>query len=863
MNPPPPVVDDDDDDVSIKPAASVSSSSSSSMHSDGISLQSLLSSHSDGTTDIAIKREKLTHYARLLGISEDSLREHIDDSKANDQDEDGEQKVTTTTSKSTSSMPSSSTGDESINMSYSSSSRSSSTDADGSFGIVSSADSTCATSSSHQQQQRTVTRRPSCVSSICSGSILESIPEEDDMSCNENEQEGGDIKDESPNGDSQSTASSNPPLPSTITTTTTPSTATTRMSRRSSVGKPPLIPPTSTTSNTIAPDAPANGDEEEFMYDDEDDDDEEEEALSGVSLLIEDLYPDAFDSTPSRTASRDDDSTNGSVDARSVGTAETDGDVSTKSKPDPPESPVEAAKLRCQGVSPDSMHIDAALEVTPVIGNRARKGSTESIHIDDMFFDNDLHVLTSSESGNRERKGSLESMEVIIPDDFESAASNLSSCGVSDYQKYHHALLTQFLASPDLMGGPTPTSSSSDELGDQTTSNVILREQQQDTEGSQIAKMIVDLNKRLANIDSGLNADTSMAAETISELSTDATSSKKSTTSAAPSVLLNIVKDVKLELADVNMNFDAYRMKQRHLTEENELLARQKSHLEQQLDAITKDRDELRSELKMTLCIMSAEQKKLREAQIAQTQLKVELEATQSRLLEATKSEKKANLTMMNMMQHRRNSSDSEIFDFDPDVINKKVCDGDEGTIATQDVTNYESRRSIYSSSLSTIDSGSRRSIGSTSSSTPPSRGLFRRFSNMFNNSNEDMDAESTSSVTPSRQQHSRRHSDDGCVRRAADTCSSVCGDDEASRGESTTFCDQKKSDPRPRHMRRASIGGCNYTSMSTSSIIGQNEVKGTMPLSSEPRKSMKMFHASTRSINTHNVSIWLHISCS
>ena len=647
MNPPPPMLDDDDDDVSIMPAASVSSSSLSSMHSmqsDEISLQSLLSSHSDGTTDVVIKREKLRHYACLLGISEDSLREHIDDSNANDQDDDNEQKVTMTTSKSTSSMPSSSTGDESINMSYSSSSRSSSTDADGSFGIVSSADSTCGAPS--HQQQRTVMRRPSCVSSICSGSILESIPEEDDMSCNENEQEGGDNKDEFPTGDSQSTASSIPPLPSTI-TTTTPSTATTRMPRRSSVGKPPLIPPTSTTSNTIATDAPANGDEECMYGDDDDDNNDEEEALSGVSLLIEDLYPNAFDSNPSCTPSRDDDSTNGSVDARSVGTTETDGDVSTKSKPDPPESPVEAAKLRCRGGSPDSMHIDAALEVTPITGNRARKGSTESIHIDDMFFDKDLHVLTSSESGNRERKGSLESMEVIIPDDFESAASNLSSCGVSDYQKYHHALLTQFLASPDLMGSSTPNSSSTDELGGQTTSNVILREQQRDTEGSQIAKMIVDLNNRLANIDSGLNAGTSMAAETISELSTDATSSKKSTSSDASSVLLNIVKDVKLELADVNMNFDAYRMKQRHLTEENELLARQKSHLEQQLDVITKDRDELRSELKMTLCIMSAEQKKLREAQIAQTQLRVELEAAQSRLLEATKSEKKANLTIL------------------------------------------------------------------------------------------------------------------------------------------------------------------------------------------------------------------------
>ena len=863
MNSPPPMLDEDD--VSVTAAASVSSSSMSSMQSqrsDAISFESLLSSHSDGTNDIVIKRQKLEHYARLLGISEESLREHIDESNSNDV-ADNEQKATMTTSKSTSSMPSSSaTGDDSINMSYSSSSRSSSTDVDGSFGAhVTSADSTCAAPSSQQQQQQqqqrinVAMRRPSCVSSICSGSVLESIPEEDDPDCiisYENKEEGGDDdnKEELP-------TSSIPPLPSTITTITAPSTTTApNTTRRSSVGKPPLIPPTPTMSTAVAIDAPANDNEHEY---DDDDDDGEEEDLSGVSLLIEDLYPNAFDSTPSSTAGRDDDSTNGSVDARSVGTAETEGDVSTKSKPDPPESPVEAAKLRSRGGSPDSMHIDATLEVTPVIGNRARKGSTDSIHIDDMFFDNDLHVLTSSESGNRERKGSLESMDVIIPDDFESAASNLSSCGVSDYQKYHHALLTQFLASPDLMGGSTPTSSNTDEFRGQTTSNVVLQEEERDTEGRQIAKMIVDLNSRLAKIDSGLNTGTSMAAESISELSAVTTDSKKSAASDASSILLNIVKDVKLELADVNVNFDAYRMKQRHLTEENELLTRQKAHLEEQLDAITKDRDELRSELKMTLCIMSAEQKKLREALIAQTQLRVELEASQSRLLEASKSEKKANITMMNMMQHRRNSSDSEIFDFDPDFINKKVC-GDEGTIATQDVTNYESRRSIYSSSLSTIDSGSRRSLGSaTTTSTPPSRGFLRRFSNMFGNSNEDMNVAPATSAVRSRQQPCRRHSDDGCVRRTT----SGCEDDEASHSDSTTFGGQTKSDPRPKHMRRASISGCNFGSMSTSSIIDQHETEGTMPLSLEPRQSMKLFHASTRSINTQNVSAWFHISWS
>jgi len=711
--------------------------SMSSAHSDDSS-ESLGSNCNglDAYTAANFKHKKLDHFARLLGISKDSLQEHIDVSNHDMQEADG----------------------------------------------------------------KLTMRRSSCVSSIhsvCSGSVLESIPEEE----------------ESQAADDQSAASSIPSLPSTITT------ATSTMPRRSFMaGKPPLIP----ASRPATPTSSAAGKQEgDIDYDN--DDDGEEEDLSGVSLLIEDLYPDAFDAAPSRTASRDDDSTNGSVDAPSVCTAETDGDASNKSKPDPPESPVEAAKLLRRGCSPNVMDVDDTLEVTPTIGNRDRRGSTESVHIDDVFLDKDIRYLGPI-SGTRERKGTLESMEVYIPDDFDDVDSNLSSCGVSDYQKYHQALIAQFLASPDL-NGP------GDEEQAAQQNKAVRREKHQDSEGNRIAEMIEGLKNRLAEIDVGIGNDAD-ATETISE-----PTSKKSTMSDAASIhLLNMVKDLKLELADINMHVDSYRMKQRHLTEENALLSKQKARLEDQLQATTKDRDELRSEFKMTICIMSAEQKKLREARVAQTRLQVELEASQSRLFEASKSEKKANLTIENIMQHRRNSSDTELFNFDP-VLRKQHAD-DDCSMETQNVTYSDSRRSIYSSSMSTFGNESRQSFSSRS--TPPPRGLYRIFSNMFNNS-EDVGAVS-SSVSSSSHQHCRRHSDKGSIR-----CAPTDEDDTIFQCHSPADGSQKR---RPSHMRRASTGGGDYYgSKATSSIIGNGEEGIDTTFESSQPIERRL------SINTHNVS--------
>ena len=717
----------------------------SSAHSDDSS-ESLGSNCNDfdAYTASDFKHNKLEHFARLLGISKDSLQEHIDVSDHDMQEADG----------------------------------------------------------------KLTMRRSSCVSSIhsvCSGSVLESIPEEEDMSHEEEESQAA---------DDQSAASSIPSLPSTITT------ATSTMPRRSFIaGKPPLIP----ASRPATPTSSAAGKQEgDIDYDN--DDDGEEEDLSGVSLLIEDLYPDAFDAAPSRTASRDDDSTNGSVDAPSVCTAETDGDASNKSKPDPPESPVEAAKLLRRGCSPNVMDVDDTLEVTPIIGNRDRRGSTESVHIDDVFLDKDIRLLGPT-SGTRERTGTLESMEVYIPDDFDDVDSNLSSCGVSDYQKHHQALIAQFLASPDL-NGP------GDEEQAAQQNKAVRREQHQDSEGNRIAEMIEGLKNRLAEIDVGIGNDAD-ATETIS-----GPSSKKSTISDATSIhLLNMVKDLKLELADINMHVDSYRMKQRHLTEENALLSKQKARLEDKLQATTKDRDELRSELKMTICIMSAEQKKLREAQVAQTRLQVELEASQSRLFEASKSEKKANLTIKNIMQHRRNSSDTEIFNFDP-VLRKQHAD-DDCSMETQTATYSDSRRSIYSSSMSTFGSESRQSFSSRS--TPPPRGLYRIFSNIFNNSSEDVGAVS-SSVSSSRHQHCRRHSDEGLIR-----CAPTDEDGTILQCHSTAGGSQKR---RPSHMRRASTGGGDYYgSKATSSIIGNGEEGYDATFESTQPIERRL------SINTHNVS--------
>ena len=467
------------------------------------------------------------------------------------------------------------------------------------------------------------------------------------------------------------------------------------------------------------------------------------------------------------------------------------------------------------------MGVDDTLEVTPIIGNRDRRGSNESVHIDDVFLDKDIRLLGPTSGPTRERKGTLESMEVFIPDDFDDVDSNLSSCGVSDYQKHHQA----FLASPNL-NGP-----GDEEQAQQV--NASRQEQHQDTEGNRIAEMIEDLKNRLAEIDAGIGNDAD-ATETISE-----PFSKNSTTSDAASIhLLNMVKDLKLELADINMHVDSYRMKQRHLNEENALLSKQKARLEDQLQATTKDRDELRSELKMTICIMSAEQKKLREAQVAQTRLQVELEASQSRLFEASKSENKAKLTIENMMQHRRNSTDTEIFNFDPVLRKQHACDDDCST-ETQDVTYSESRRSTYSSSMSTFGNESRQSFSSRS--TPPPRGLYRIFSNIFNNSSEDVGALS-SSVSSSSHQHYRRHSDNGSIR--------CVPTDEVStfpQCHSTADGSQKR---RPSHIRRASTGGGDYYgSMATSSIV-RNGVEG-IDTSSESSHPVER----RLSINTHNVS--------
>ena len=101
--------------------------SMSSAHSDDSS-ESLGSNCNglDAYTAADFKHKKLEHFARLLGISKDSLQEHIDVSNHDMQEADG----------------------------------------------------------------KLTMRRSSCVSSIhsvCSGSVLESIPEEEDMSHEEEE----------------------------------------------------------------------------------------------------------------------------------------------------------------------------------------------------------------------------------------------------------------------------------------------------------------------------------------------------------------------------------------------------------------------------------------------------------------------------------------------------------------------------------------------------------------------------------------------------------------------------------------------------------------------------------------------------
>ena len=351
-----------------------------------------------------------------------------------------------------------------------------------------------------------------------------------------------------------------------------------------------------------------------------------------------------------------------------------------------------------------------------------------------------------------------------------------------------------------------------------------------------------------------------------SSISEPSNSSKKSVSSDASSVLINIVKDVKLELANINMQVDEYRMKQRHLYEENELLAKQKDHLENHLESATKNCDKLQYELKVAKKTIRSEQKKLHESKVVETQLRLELEESQSRLAEATRSEQQANLAMMNMMRHKNTSSTMEFLDFTPDI---EMLRGDEGTTRTEDLTDQvNSKRSLLSSIGSNLSADE---VVHMTPSSPPERGLFRRLSNMFSNPTDNKNIpRSTKEEQQVATSLANNDSTEIPLDRSTDTHPSECGPTSmpseavaahppatchSSRRHSGEPLSSRKADfptDEGAKLRRRSSIGCVYSSKRTSDLLPSN--KQNQAGSTAPRaRGLTKEADSMRSISTYN----------
>ena len=400
----------------------------------------------------------------------------------------------------------------------------------------------------------------------------------------------------------------------------------------------------------------------------------------------------------------------------------------------------------------------------------------------------------------------------------------------------------------------------------------------EDSDGNIISGIINNLKTKLSEASN--DADAKPATDIIFSFPQDHRSKSEADTSA----FLDIVKDVKLELANINMMMDSYRMKQRHLSEDNQQLSKRQESLEEQIENLNKDKSELQSQLETSKDVILAKEKKLQESRIIQTKLRIELEESQRLLEKASKSEQQANLTMMNMMRHKNNASTTEFLDFAPD-IDKLRIDVDDDTVRTDELNQEQasSKRSLFSSIASSLGAeGSSRNIRQESNlniasvDTPthlPERGLLRRLSNMFaqdrgeeiSSSGKDelalasnggfsaeacperYSSEDDTSPLPdeipgpaslSRPRLSRRHSDEPlpCVRSSLST------------------------NERAAYPRRASAGFI-YSSKGTRSLLppspppdDKDQIEGTMSLNRAQRaRRLQKKTDSARSINTQN----------
>ena len=541
--------------------------------------------------------------------------------------------------------------------------------------------------------------------------------------------------------------------------------------------------------------------EEEEEEEDDDDDDDDGGSLNAADAAV-----------VSRNFHQSAD-TIGSSSTRSI-KGSTSRSSSIKSRPDPPESPRIASKAKAMNDSAASLHIDVMRQV-PVVSKtekRAASSRAKPFEITAVFVPQD------------------------VADDVVSGIYELAA--VSSEANLHVGLQTS--------------------ADNNASTNALARSSlrsSQDSEGKIISTKINELKNKLTEA-SGGNA---------SSISEPSNASEKSLSSDASSVLINIVKDVKLELANINMQVDEYRMKQRHLYEENELLAKQKDHLENQLESATKNCDKLQYEFKVAKKTIQSERKTLHESKVVEKQLKLVLEECQSRLAEATRSEQQANLAMMNMMRHKNTSATMEFLDFTPDI---EMLRGDEGTTRTEDLTDQvNSKRSLLSSIASNLSAD--EAVHMTSSS--PERGLFRRLSNMFSNPADNKNiARSTEEEQQVAASLANNDSTEIPLDRSTDTHPSECGptstpsETVAARPPATCHSSRRYSGEPPSSrksdfptdegakLRRRSSIGCVYSSRGTSDLLPSN--KQIQAESTAPRaRGLKKEADSTRSISTHN----------
>ena len=515
---------------------------------------------------------------------------------------------------------------------------------------------------------------------------------------------------------------------------------------------------------------------------------------------------------------------------------------SKSSKPDPPEAPWLASKI------PHHMH-----------------GSASSLRSDTIPRQAPTKKIGAANSSN----GAFEITDVYIPQDVADASSMFDAAsGVTN--KDLPTIPSHFTSSPN-----DDTTSDNDKVPSSSGIPILHRE---DSDGNIISGIINNLKTKLSKASDDANA------EPATRFHSSSPQDHRSRSEVDTSDFLDIVKDVKLELANINMMMDSYRMKQRHLSEENQQLLKRQAIFEKQIESLKNVNCELQSQLQMSRDAIQAKEEKLQESTILQTKLRIELDESQRLLEKASESEQQANLTMMNMMHHKNNASTTEFLDFASD-IDKLRIDDDGGTARTDDLTQEQvgSKRSLFSSIASSLGAeGSSRNIRQDSNlnienvDAPahlPEGGLLRRLSNMFaQDKGEEASSSSKGEFVPA---SNGEGSTAACPERysSEDDTSLLPDETQEPVSRSKPRLSRRHSDEplpcvrsslsineRAAYPRRASVGFI-YSSKGTRSLLppspppdDKDQIEGTMSLNTAPSgRRLQKKTDSVRSINTQN----------